>query len=63
MLLTVDIGNTNALLGIFLGDELVFHWRLKSDARRTQDEYWVYLDCAFSDGRGYPKQDRRGDCL
>jgi type III pantothenate kinase len=47
MLLTVDIGNTNTLLGIFLDDELVFHWRLKSDARRTQDEYWVYLDAFF----------------
>lgn len=47
MLFAVDIGNTNTLLGIFLADELVFHWRLKSDARRTEDEYWVYLDALF----------------
>ena len=47
MLLAIDIGNTNTLLGIFLGDELAFHWRLKSEARRTQDEYWVYLDALF----------------
>jgi type III pantothenate kinase len=41
MLLTIDIGNTNTVLGVF-GDiapnELVRSWRIKSDARNTADE-------------------------
>ena len=38
MLLTVDIGNTNTVLGIFDGDGLVDSWRVKTDARDTADE-------------------------
>lgn len=38
MLLTVDIGNTNTVLGIFDNDELVDSWRVKTDARDTADE-------------------------
>ena len=38
MLLAVDIGNTNTVLGVFEGDELIRAWRIKSDARNTADE-------------------------
>jgi type III pantothenate kinase len=38
MLLTIDVGNTNIVLGVFEGDELVQSWRTKSDARNTADE-------------------------
>ncbi len=38
MLLTVDIGNTNTVLGVFEGQELVHSWRIKTDARATADE-------------------------
>jgi type III pantothenate kinase len=38
MLLTIDIGNTNTVLGVFEDDELVRSWRIKSDARNTADE-------------------------
>ena len=38
MLLTVDIGNTNTVLGVFEGEELVDSWRVKTDARDTSDE-------------------------
>lgn len=38
MLLTVDIGNTNTVLGIFHEEELVDSWRIKTDARDTADE-------------------------
>ena len=41
MLLTVDIGNTNTVLGIFNEDELVDSWRVKTDARDTADEIWL----------------------
>ncbi|HYT09897.1 MAG TPA: type III pantothenate kinase [Mycobacteriales bacterium] len=38
MLLAVDIGNTNTVLGVFDGDALVESWRVKTDARDTADE-------------------------
>lgn len=38
MLLAVDIGNTNTVLGVFDGAKLVESWRVKTDARDTADE-------------------------
>ncbi len=38
MLLAIDIGNTNTVLGVFEGDRLVHSWRVKTDARNTADE-------------------------
>lgn len=38
MLLAVDVGNTNTVLGLFEGHGLVHSWRIKTDARRTADE-------------------------
>ena len=38
MLLAIDIGNTNTVLGVFDGDELRHSWRIKTDARNTADE-------------------------
>ena len=38
MLLTIDVGNTNTVLGMFQGDELSSSWRIKTDARTTADE-------------------------
>lgn len=38
MLLTVDVGNTNTVLGVFEGEKLAESWRIKSDARSTADE-------------------------
>lgn len=38
MLLAVDVGNTNTVLGVFDGERLADSWRVKTDARRTGDE-------------------------
>ena len=38
MLLTIDVGNTNTVLGGFDGETLVRSWRVKTDARATADE-------------------------
>ncbi|MCX2970736.1 type III pantothenate kinase [Streptomyces sp. TRM70308] len=43
MLLTIDVGNTHTVLGLFDGEEIVEHWRISTDARRTADELAVLL--------------------
>ncbi len=39
MILTVDIGNTNIVLGGFSDDELTFVARIATDVSKTEDEY------------------------
>jgi type III pantothenate kinase len=43
MLLTIDIGNTNTVLCVFEGEEVVEHWRVATDPVRTADELAVTL--------------------
>ena len=38
MLLTIDVGNTNTVLGQFDGDRLLASWRITTDPHRTADE-------------------------
>ena len=49
MLLTVDVGNTNTVLGIFDGEELVRSWRVKTDPRSTADELWLQFNALVAD--------------
>jgi type III pantothenate kinase len=43
VLLTVDVGNTQTVLGLFDGVRLTDHWRLSTEARRTGDELGVLI--------------------
>jgi type III pantothenate kinase len=43
MLLAIDSGNTNAVFGVYDGDALRASWRVSTNARRTADEYAVWL--------------------
>lgn len=43
MILTVDVGNSNIVLGGVRGDEIVFEARLRTDATKTSDEYCIDL--------------------
>src|ERR687892_1857903 len=43
MLLAVDVGNTQTVLGLYRGEELVEHFRLATDRSRTGDELGVTL--------------------
>ncbi|HEX9377825.1 MAG TPA: type III pantothenate kinase [Actinomycetota bacterium] len=38
MLLAVDVGNTQTVLGVFRDRELAWHWRMSTDPERTADE-------------------------
>jgi len=48
MLLAIDIGNTNIALGVFQDRTLVEHWKIKTEADKTCDEYYVLLKGLFS---------------
>ncbi|MEE9162129.1 MAG: type III pantothenate kinase [Candidatus Neomarinimicrobiota bacterium] len=41
MLLAVDVGNTNVVLALFEGEQLLGSWRLHTQATRTADDWWI----------------------
>lgn len=43
MLLAIDMGNTQTVLGLFDGDELVHSWRMPTDRSLTEDDLHVRL--------------------
>ncbi|MBI2265546.1 MAG: type III pantothenate kinase [Armatimonadetes bacterium] len=43
MLLCVDIGNSNIVVGLFSGQDLCLEARISTDPRRTADEYGLWL--------------------
>jgi type III pantothenate kinase len=48
MLLTIDVGNTNTVLGVFREAELIANWRLTTARAQTVDEYGVLTRNLFS---------------
>ncbi len=42
-LLAVDVSNTHTKIGVYDGDRLVRHWRVRTEHDRTADEYGVLL--------------------
>ncbi|WP_035292668.1 type III pantothenate kinase [Clostridium sp. KNHs214] len=47
MVLVLDVGNTNIVLGIYKHDELIVECRLSTDSRRTADEYGIQVKELF----------------
>lgn len=59
MLLAIDVGNTNIVLGIYHEAELIADWRIRTQMGRTADEYGMlirdllrYIELDFSDITG-----------
>ena len=48
MLLAIDAGNTNTVLGVFRGTDLVAHWRLTTARDQTVDEYGILTRNLFT---------------
>lgn len=42
-LLVIDVGNTNVVIGLYDGEELIDHWRIATKAQITTDEFGVLL--------------------
>jgi type III pantothenate kinase len=47
MLLTMDVGNTNTVLGVYREKELIAHWRLTTARDQTVDEYGILIRNLF----------------
>ncbi|MCC5912112.1 MAG: type III pantothenate kinase [Clostridiaceae bacterium] len=43
MILVFDIGNTNIVMGLYKGKELVDFWRISTDKDKTSDEYGILI--------------------
>lgn len=43
MILVIDIGNTNIVLGAYKDEKLIAEWRLSTDLLRTADEYGIQV--------------------
>jgi len=56
MLLTVDVGNTNTVLGVFRDASLLAHWRLTTARGQTVDEYGILTRNLFTLAGLEPKQ-------
>jgi type III pantothenate kinase len=51
MLFVIDVGNTNTVLGIFEGKQLLKDWRIRTEPNTTEDEFRVLVAGLFaSDG-------------
>jgi len=43
MLVVMDVGNTQTVIGLYDDDELLYHWRIATNAERTSDEHAVLV--------------------
>ncbi|MGI6703894.1 MAG: type III pantothenate kinase [Clostridia bacterium] len=48
MILVLDAGNTNILLGVFDNGKLVTHWRISTDRNKSTDEYGMLINQLFA---------------
>ncbi|MGO9208823.1 MAG: type III pantothenate kinase [Terriglobales bacterium] len=48
MLLVIDVGNTNTVLGVFEGKDLRVQWRLSTNRGQTSDEYGILIRNLFT---------------
>ncbi len=48
MLLVIDIGNTNTVIGVYEGEKRLTSWRLTTERNRTVDEYGILFRNLFT---------------
>src|ERR1700677_1273976 len=63
MLLTIDVGNTNTVLGVFDGDTIAEHWRVSTVPDRTADELAVVLHGLLTQSGTIKESDLHGIAL
>lgn len=56
MLLVIDIGNTNIVMGVFEGQTLLRDWRLRTERNTTEDEFNIIISSLFAQSNIRPDQ-------
>lgn len=59
MLLVIDVGNTNTVMGIYQGDRLLKDWRIRTEKNTTEDEFNVLATGLFTVDHIDPKDIRK----
>lgn len=44
MLVTIDVGNSHTVIGIYADDGMIHHWRISTNPERTTDEHGAVLN-------------------
>lgn len=47
MIFVFDVGNTNTVLGVYDGEQLLYHWRVETNRNKTEDEYGIIIKSLF----------------
>ncbi|MEW6387240.1 MAG: type III pantothenate kinase [Thermodesulfobacteriota bacterium] len=47
MLVVMDVGNTNTVIGVYRGDKLLSHWRIRTEKEATIDEFGILFSNLF----------------
>ena len=56
MILVVDVGNTNIVLGLYKESKNIAGWRISTDAKKTSDEYSIQVMQLFNQSELNPKE-------
>ena len=51
MLLVIDVGNTNTVLGLYDSDQLIHDWRIRTEIDHTVDEYGMLIFNLYQSSR------------
>jgi type III pantothenate kinase len=62
MLLVIDVGNTNTMIGVYNGQDLACHWRVRTERDMTEDEFHVLINNLFS-SQGAATESIRGTII
>lgn len=48
MLLVIDVGNTNTVIGVFKKTKLIKNWRIRTERNATEDEFNILISNLFA---------------
>lgn len=56
MILLVDVGNTNIVIGVYKDNDYIAGWRISTDSKKTSDEYGIQMIQLFNQNDLNPKE-------
>ena len=56
MILLVDVGNTNIVIGVYRDNDYIAGWRISTDSKKTSDEYSIQMIQLFNQNDLNPKE-------